>query len=94
MNRPLMILMGTKIAIYLGVFSSLTTALFFFKSVLKLDEGVFFMVFAAQMATTIAFMPVCNWVSRRIGKKPAYVISLTGFCVVVSTWPQHCIGLS
>lgn len=86
MNRPLMILMGTKIAIYLGVFSSLTTALFFFKSVLKLDEGVFFMVFAAQMATTIAFMPVCNWLSRRIGKKRAYVISLTGFCIVVATW--------
>jgi GPH family glycoside/pentoside/hexuronide:cation symporter len=85
-NRPLMILMSTKIAIYLGVFSSLTTALFFFKSVLKLDEGVFFMVFGAQMATTIAFMPVCNWLARRIGKKLAYIISLTGFCLVVTTW--------
>jgi GPH family glycoside/pentoside/hexuronide:cation symporter len=85
-NRPLMILMGTKVAIYLGVFSSLTTALFFFKSVLKLDETVFFMVFAAQMLTTILFMPVCNWASKRIGKKPAYVISLVGFCVVVATW--------
>lgn len=86
MNRPLMILMSTKIAIYLGVFSSLTTALFFFKSVLKLDEGIFFMVFAAQMVTTILFMPVCNWLSRQIGKKPAYVISLIGFCIIVSTW--------
>ena len=85
-NKPLMILIGTKIAIYLGVFASLTTALFFFKSVLKLDETVFFMVFGAQMATTIAFMPVCNWLARKIGKKPAYVLSLTGFCVVVATW--------
>ena len=85
-NKPLMILMSTKIAIYLGVFASLTTALFFFKSVLKLDETVFFMVFGAQMVTTIAFMPVCNWLSKKIGKKPAYVFSLTGFCMVVATW--------
>jgi GPH family glycoside/pentoside/hexuronide:cation symporter len=86
LNQPLMVLMGTKIAIYLGVFASLTTALFFFKSVLKLDENTFFMVFAAQMVTTIAFMPVCNWLAKRIGKKPAYVLSLVGFCIVVSSW--------
>lgn len=86
LNKPLMILMSTKIAIYLGVFASLTTALFFFKSVLKLDETVFFMVFGAQMVTTIAFMPVCNWLSKKIGKKRAYVISLIGFCIVVTTW--------
>jgi len=85
-NRPLVILMGTKIAIYLGVFSSLTTALFFFRSVLKLDETAFFMVFGAQMVTTIAFMPVCNWLSRKIGKKAAYVLSLVGFAIVVSSW--------
>jgi GPH family glycoside/pentoside/hexuronide:cation symporter len=68
------------------VFSSLTTALFFFRSVLKLDETAFFMVFGAQMLTTIAFMPACNWLSRRIGKKPAYVLSLAGFAVVVGSW--------
>jgi GPH family glycoside/pentoside/hexuronide:cation symporter len=85
-NRPLLILMSTKIAIYLGVFASLTTALFFFKSILKLDETVFFMVFGVQMITTIAFMPVCNWLSKKIGKKPAYILSLTGFCVVVASW--------
>jgi GPH family glycoside/pentoside/hexuronide:cation symporter len=85
-NRPLMILVGTKIAIYLGVFASLTTALFFFKSVLKLDETSFFMVFLVQMVTTIAFMPVCNWLSKQIGKKAAYVLSLTGFCVMVTSW--------
>jgi len=86
LNRPLIILIGTKIAIYLSVFASLTTALFFFKSVLKLDETAFFMIFGVQTVTSIAFLPVCNWASKRIGKKPAYVISLTGFALVVVTW--------
>ncbi len=86
LNRPLLILVGAKIATYLGVFASLTTALFFFKSVLKLDETSFFLVFAVQMGTTIVFLPACNWLSKRIGKKPAYVISLAGFCVVLASW--------
>ncbi len=85
-NRPLMILIGTKIAIYLSVFASLTTALFFFKSILKLDEQTFFMVFGLQTVVSILFLPLCNLLSRRIGKKPAYIISLTGFAAVVLTW--------
>jgi len=85
-NRPLLILMGTKIAIYLGVFSSITTALFFFNSVLKLDAKTFGMVMAVQMATTILFMPICNWLSKCIGKKPAYILSLCGFALVVASW--------
>lgn len=85
-NRPLMILIGTKIAIYLSVFASLTTALFFFKSILKLDETTFFMVFVVQTVVSIAFLPVCNWLARRIGKKQAYIVSLTGFGAVVFSW--------
>jgi GPH family glycoside/pentoside/hexuronide:cation symporter len=86
LNRPLMILIGTKIAIYLGLFASLTTALFFFKSLLKLDEATFFLVFGVQTIVSIVFLPVCNWVARRIGKKPAYMLSLGGFGLVVLTW--------
>ena len=44
------------------------------------------MVFLVQMVTTIAFMPVYNWLSKQIGKKAAYVLSLTGFCVMVTSW--------
>jgi GPH family glycoside/pentoside/hexuronide:cation symporter len=85
-NKPLMILMGTKIAIYLGLFAGLTTALFFFTSVLKLDEGKFFMVFLVQMSVSILALPACNWLSRKIGKKSAYVVSLIGFCTVLASW--------
>jgi len=86
MNRPLMILIGTKITIYLGVFASLTTALFFFKGILKLDGQVFFLVFVVQTIVSIAMLPVCSWLSRRIGKKPAYIISLAGFATIASSW--------
>ncbi|HJP04277.1 MAG: hypothetical protein CL799_13645 [Chromatiales bacterium] len=85
-NRPLVILVGTKIAIYVGVFSALTTAMFFFTRILKLDESSFFQVMGIQMLTTVLFMPVCNWLSKRIGKKPAYVLSLGGFCVLSASW--------
>ena len=85
-NRPLLILMGTKIAIYLGVFASITTALFFYNSVLKLDAKVFGLVMGVQLLTSILFLPVCNWLSRRIGKKRAYVLSLTGFALLVASW--------
>ena len=85
-NKPLVILVSAKIATYLGVFASLTTALFFFKGVLQLDERSFFLVFAVQMAVTILFMPVCNWLSKQIGKKPAYILSLVGFCAVLASW--------
>jgi GPH family glycoside/pentoside/hexuronide:cation symporter len=85
-NKPLMILMGTKIAIYLGVFAGLTTALFFFTSVLKLDEGKFFLVFLVQVVVSILALPACNWLSQKIGKKQSYVISLVGFCAVLASW--------
>ncbi|MEC9375313.1 MAG: MFS transporter [Pseudomonadota bacterium] len=86
LNKPLMILMAAKIGIFLGVFASLTTALFFFKSLLKLDEQTFFMVFGLQMVTSILFIPACNWIAKWIGKKPAYIISLLGFCIIVASW--------
>jgi GPH family glycoside/pentoside/hexuronide:cation symporter len=85
-NKPLMILIGTKIAIYLSVFASLTTALFFFKSILKLDENTFFLVFGVQTIVTIACLPICTWLSKKIGKKPAYMLSLMGFGAVVLSW--------
>lgn len=85
-NRPLMILIGTKIAIFLGLFSSLAAALFFFKSVLKLDENAFLAVILMQTIVTILFLPVWNWWSRRIGKKTAFLISLAGFGLTVLSW--------
>lgn len=85
-NRPLLILMGTKIAIYTGLSANIAVALFFISSVLKMGPAQLGLYGGISALTTIAFMPVCAWFARKIGKKPAYVISLLGFCVGVLTW--------
>jgi GPH family glycoside/pentoside/hexuronide:cation symporter len=85
-NRPLLILMGTKIAIYVGLSSNIAVALFFISSVLKMGPAQFGIYAGVSALTTIAFMPVCAWAAKKIGKKRAYVISLIGFCCGVLTW--------
>jgi len=85
-NRPLLILMGTKIAIYVGLSANIAVALFFISSVLKMGGTMLFVLIGVQALTSIAFLPVANWLARRIGKKPAYVFSLIGFCCAVLTW--------
>jgi GPH family glycoside/pentoside/hexuronide:cation symporter len=85
-NRPLLILMSTKIAIYTGISANLAVALFFFASVLKLGGEMFALYAVVNAATSIAFLPVCGWVARRIGKKEAYIVSMLGFCAALLTW--------
>ena len=85
-NKPLMILMGTKIAIYTGLSANIAVALFFISSVLKMGPAMLGLFGGVQALTSIAFMPVCAWASKKIGKKPAYVISLLGFCTAVLSW--------
>jgi GPH family glycoside/pentoside/hexuronide:cation symporter len=85
-NRPLLILIGTKIAIYVGLSSNIAVALFFISSVLKMGPAQFGIYAGVSALTTIAFMPVCAWFARKIGKKRAYVISLIGFCCGILTW--------
>lgn len=85
-NRPLLVLMGTKIAIYAGISANLAVALFFFASVLKLGGDMFALYAVVNAATSIAFLPVCGWAARRIGKKAAYIVSMLGFCAALLTW--------
>jgi GPH family glycoside/pentoside/hexuronide:cation symporter len=85
-NKPLLVLMSTKIAIYVGLSASIAVALFFFASVLKLDEKMFGLYVVVSAVTSIAFLPACGWVSRRIGKKTAYIWSMIGFCTAVLSW--------
>lgn len=85
-NRPLLILIGTKIAIYVGLSSNIAVALFFISSVLKMGPAQLGLYAGVSALTTIVFMPVCAWAAKKVGKKRAYVISLIGFCCGLLTW--------
>lgn len=85
-NQPLLILIGTKIAIYIGLAANIAVAMFFFSGVLKFGGKMLGLFLVVQAATSIACLPLAAWVSKRIGKRTAYIASLVGFCCVVLTW--------
>jgi len=85
-NKPLLILIGTKICIYIGLASNIAVAMFFFSGVLKFGGKMLGLFLVTQAITSIAFLPVATWLSRKVGKKRAYIWSLIGFCCGVLTW--------
>jgi GPH family glycoside/pentoside/hexuronide:cation symporter len=85
-NQPLLILMGTKVAIYIGLASNIAVAMFFFSGVLKFGGKMLGLFLALQALTSIVCLPLAAWVSKRVGKKAAYIASLVGFCCIVLTW--------
>lgn len=85
-NKPLLVLMGMKIAIYSGISSFVAVMLFFLYSVLKKGPEVLVVYSLTQTVSTIAFTPACAWLSRQIGKKRAYVLCLLGFAIGLMTW--------
>ncbi len=85
-NKPLLILMGTKVAIYIGLASNIAVAMFFFSGVLKFGGKMLGLFLAVQAITSIACLPAAAWLSKRVGKRPAYIASLIGFCGMVLTW--------
>ena len=84
--KPLLVLMGMKVAIYAGISSFVAVMLFFLYSVLKKGPEVLVVYSLVQTGSTIAFTPVCARLSRRIGKKPAYTLCLLGFAAGLMTW--------
>lgn len=85
-NKPLLVLMAIKTAIYAGISAFVAVMLFFFYGVLKMGPEYLAVYGGVQMVSTIVHTPVCAWVSRKIGKKPAYVICLVGFSAMLMTW--------
>jgi len=85
-NKPLLVIMGMKTAIYAGISSFVAVMLFFLYSVLKKGPEVLVVYGIVQTLSTIAFTPVCVWLSRKIGKKPAYAFCLLGFALTLMTW--------
>ncbi|RMF95607.1 MAG: MFS transporter [Gammaproteobacteria bacterium] len=85
-NRPLLVLIGMKILIYVGISAFVSVMLFFLASVLKTGPEALAVYGATQTLATIASIPLCARLSRRIGKRMAYLICLVGFVLTLATW--------
>jgi GPH family glycoside/pentoside/hexuronide:cation symporter len=85
-NLPLLVLMGTKILLYVGLAAFSAVLLFFFSSLLKkspAEVGAFFGVFSVA---TILFTPVQLWVGRRVEKRRAYVVCMGAYGLGMLSW--------
>lgn len=85
-NLPLLVLMATKILLYIGIAAFSAVLLFFFSSLLKKSPaavGAFFGVFSLA---TILFTPVQLWVGRRVEKRRAYLVCMAGYSLGMLSW--------
>ena len=85
-NVPLLVLMGTKILLYIGLAAFTAVLLFFFSSLLKKNAaavGVYFGVFSLA---TVLFTPVQLWVARRFEKRRAYLVCMGAYSLGMLSW--------
>jgi GPH family glycoside/pentoside/hexuronide:cation symporter len=85
-NRPLLVLMTSKIVVYSGISAFTAVMLFFFASVLKkgpAELGLFALVMAVS---TILFTPLHHLGSRWIRKKTAYLWCFAGYALGLLSW--------
>lgn len=85
-NRPLVVLIGIKAVLYAGIAAKVSVLLFFIIAVLKRGPADVALYGVTQTAATLMFTPVCVWLSRQIGKRRAYVLSLLLHAVLIMSW--------
>jgi GPH family glycoside/pentoside/hexuronide:cation symporter len=85
-NLPLLVLLATKVALYVGLAAFTAVMLFFFSSVLKSGPAALGIYFVTFSAATILFTPVMVWVGRRVEKKRAYLVCLTAYGLGMLSW--------
>ena len=85
-NVPLLILMGTKILLYIGLAAFTAVLLFFFSSLLKKDSAAVGAYFGVFSLATILFTPVQLWVGRRFEKRSAYLVCMGAYSLGMLSW--------
>ena len=85
-NRPLMNLLGAKLCQLLGLAASGSAGVYFKVVILKMSytQTTWFLV--VNVLVILAAIPLWNRVSRRHGKRLAYMIATSCFALTVSTW--------
>ena len=85
-NRPFVMLMAAKLCILFAVAATGGTMLLFQLNTLKIGyQGSLYMNIALNLALA-ASMPFWAWLSRRIGKRWAYIAAISIYIVAVSSW--------
>jgi len=85
-NVPLLVLMGTKILLYVGLAAFTAVLLFFFSSLLKKNAAAVGAYFGVFSLATILFTPVQLWVARRVEKRRAYVVCMGAYTLGMLSW--------
>jgi len=85
-NVPLLVLMGTKILLYIGLAAFTAVLLFFFSSLLKKDSAAVGAYFGVFSLATVLFTPVQLWVGRRFDKRRAYLVCMGAYTLGMLTW--------
>lgn len=85
-NVPLLVLMGTKILLYIGLAAFSAVLLFFFSSLLKKTPAAVGAFFAVFSLATILFTPVQLWVGRRVEKRRAYLVCMGAYSLGMLSW--------
>ncbi len=85
-NKPFVMLMGTKLCQLMSLSVVQATLAFFTLRVLKASDTVLGNLTLIQTACTLLMIPVWIKVSRRIGKRNAYMIAASMYGVCMSTW--------
>jgi GPH family glycoside/pentoside/hexuronide:cation symporter len=85
-NRPFLYLIGSKLAHLFGVAVSNSSLLFVITAVLGRDEASALWFGLAAAAGTVVSMPAWLALTRRIGKRNAYIAGVAGYVPVILTW--------
>jgi GPH family glycoside/pentoside/hexuronide:cation symporter len=85
-NRPLLVLMGTKISMYIGIAAFQAVLLFFFSSILKRSAGDVAAFFGVMTVATIVCTPLHLALARRVEKRSAYLWCLGAYGLGMLSW--------
>jgi len=85
-NRPLLVLMGAKILMYIGLAAFTSVLLFFFYSVLKKPAAVVAGFFGVFSLATILLTPLQLWIAKKVEKRSAYLVCLGAYGVGMLSW--------
>lgn len=85
-NKPFVILMAIKTCQYIGIAMITTTKVLFLLNVIKIGYGGLFELTLVQNATMALSLPFWVWVTRRIGKRNAYLIATGMLALLYFSW--------